>query len=182
MTDHPQDFFSHPLRVDKIPARGTSLTIEVPEAERAALARRMDLLELPEMAAEFTLTPMGKTGLIRVNGRLTAQVVQSCGVTLAPVPGVVDEEIALTYGPPQAEEDAGEGEELEVDFYESDPPDEIVDGCIDLGAVMEEHLALGLDPFPRAEGAVFEPPAEPPKEPEAKPHPFAALARLKQKK
>lgn len=182
MTDLPQDVFSHPLRVDKIPARGTSLRIEVPEAERDALARRMDLLELPEIAAEFDVTPMGKTGLIRVNGRLTARVVQACVVTLAPVPGEIEEEISLTFGPPPADDDGEEGEELEVDFYESDPPDEIIDGCIDLGAVMEEHLALGLDPFPRVEGAVFEPPAEPPEEPEAKPHPFAALARLKQKK
>lgn len=181
MTEPSLEVFSHPLRVDKIPARGTSLRIEVPEAERAALARRMDLLELLEMAAEFDVTPMGKTGLIRVNGRLTARVVQACGVTLAPVPGIIEEEIALTFGPPQEAKGDGEGDELEVDFYESDPPDEIVDGSIDLGAVMEEHLALGLDPFPRAEGAVFEPPAEPPEEPEAKPHPFAALARLKQK-
>ena len=46
---------------------------------------------------------------------------------------------------------------------------------IDLGAVATEFLILGIDPYPRKPGAVFEAPAAG----EGGGHPFAALAALK---
>lgn len=175
--------FSHLLAVDRIPARGTRLRVEPGPVEREAVARWLDLREVTEMSADFDVAPIGKTGLIRVNGRLTARVVQSCVVSLAPVGASVAEDIAMTFGPPEdGDGDGGEGDgDLEIGLHEADPPDPIVDGAIDLGAVMVEHLALGLDPFPRAEGAEFVPPAEPPEAPEPKANPFAVLAALKQK-
>ena len=46
---------------------------------------------------------------------------------------------------------------------------------VDLGAVATEFLLLGIDPYPRKPGAVFDaPPAGDPSS-----HPFAALAALK---
>ena len=46
---------------------------------------------------------------------------------------------------------------------------------VDLGAVATEFLLLGIDPYPRKPGAVFDaPPAGDPAS-----HPFAALAALK---
>ncbi len=52
---------------------------------------------------------------------------------------------------------------MEVDFAASaaaaaqgeDPPDEIVGGTVDLGALTAEFLALGLDPHPRKPGVDF---------------------------
>jgi uncharacterized metal-binding protein YceD (DUF177 family) len=174
--------FSHPLAVDKIPARGLRLKIEVDASQRAAIARWLDLRDVAEMAADFEVAPIGRTGLIRVNGRLTAKVTQSCVVTLAPVQTGVDEEISMTFGPPEEAEDEADGAaELDIRFDESDPPDPIIDGVIDLGAVMVEHLALGVDPFPRSEGAEFSPPEDKADEPERKANPFAVLASLKQK-
>ena len=56
-----------------------------------------------------------------------------------------------------------------------DPPEALRDGVIDLGAVATEFLLLGIDPYPRKPGAVFDaPPAGDPAS-----HPFAALAALK---
>ncbi|KIL98795.1 Conserved hypothetical protein in Ubiquinol-cytochrome C chaperone locus [Paramagnetospirillum magnetotacticum MS-1] len=173
--------FSHPVEVDKIPARGSRLRVTPSPEEHQALADWLDVVEVSEINAEFQMAPMGKTGLFRVNGRLTARVTQTCVVTLAPVVTLVDEEISMTFGPPQGDDDM-EGDEIEIDFHEVDPPDPIKDGAIDLGAVMVEHLALGIDPFPRAEGAEFAPLAEPPEAPEPKANPFAALASLKQKR
>jgi hypothetical protein len=46
---------------------------------------------------------------------------------------------------------------------------------VDLGALATEFLILGLDPYPRKAGAVFQPPA--PAQPDESP--FAALAKLK---
>ena len=58
---------------------------------------------------------------------------------------------------------------------ERDPPEPIVNGRIDLGAVTAEFLALGLDPYPRKPGVAYEP------APERDPadSPFAALAKMK---
>ena len=59
-----------------------------------------------------------------------------------------------------------------------DPPDPIVDGRIDLGALAVEFLALALDPYPRKPGAEFTPPPE-----EAPPDsPFDALPEMAKKK
>ena len=59
---------------------------------------------------------------------------------------------------------------------EDDPPDPIVDGKIDLGALAAEFVALALDPYPRKPGARFEPVDV---EPDRERIPFAGLARLK---
>ena len=56
---------------------------------------------------------------------------------------------------------------------EEDPPDPIVDGKVDLGALAAEFLALALDPYPRKPGAEFAAPEV--AEPDS---PFAELARL----
>lgn len=171
--------FSRPQRVERIPAKGLRLSIAADPAECAALARELDLLELSCLAADLELKPVARSGLVHVNGRLTARVTQSCGITLAPVPAEIAQDFALTFGPPETDED--QGDELEIAYDSEDPPDPIIDGVIDLGHVVQEHLALALDPFPRAEGAVFEPPADIDPEPDAKPNPFAVLARLRQK-
>ena len=61
------------------------------------------------------------------------------------------------------------------DLEEVDPPDPIIDGKIDLGALLVEFVALGLDPFPRKPGVVFDFKDEA----DVIEHPMAALARLK---
>ncbi|MBI3446168.1 MAG: DUF177 domain-containing protein [Magnetospirillum sp.] len=178
--NQPAQPFSHLLPVDQIPAKGARRRLEADPGERAEIARWLDLMDVVSLSAELELNPMGKTGLIRVNGRLTAEIVQSCVVTLAPVPAHIEEAFSLTFGPQP--EDGGEGDEIEVGLDSFDPPDPIIDGAIDMGAVVLEHLALALDPFPRAEGAEFDPPPEPVEAPEPKANPFAVLSTLKQKR
>ena len=50
------------------------------------------------------------------------------------------------------------------------------DGAVDLGAIATEFLLLGIDPYPRKPGAVFDAPVA---EDDPSSHPFAALAALK---
>jgi uncharacterized metal-binding protein YceD (DUF177 family) len=99
---------------------------------------------------------------------------QTCVVTLEPLTSEVDEEIDAMFSPdaPPVPE-ATSGDE---DGPAEDPPEPIVNGAIDLGTLATEFLMLGLDPYPRKEGVVFEPliaPADPAD------HPFAALKALK---
>lgn len=169
MTDLP---YSLSVPVSDLPPHGLQMELVPDAAQRAALARHVGVLAVSDLKATLHIAPEGKEG-VHVTGHLTGTVSQTCGVTLeafdAPVSESVDVHFvpAGSYTPPEDPEESDE-----------DPPDEIVDGSIDAGALVGEFLVLGVDPYPRKPGAVFEPPAE---EPGAL-SPFAALARLKDDK
>lgn len=172
--------FSRPVLVDQLPAKVSRRSIEAEPAECAGLAKRLGLVEVTSLCAKVALEPLARSGFIRVNGKLTAAVVQTCVVTLAPLAATVEEEFEMTFAPPEAVLD--EEEEIELSWDQQDPPDPIIDGCIDIGEVVVEHLALALDPFPRAPDAAFQPPPEEPDSTDEWTNPFAVLSSLRQKK
>ena len=61
-----------------------------------------------------------------------------------------------------------------------DAPDPIENDEIDLGALATEFFMLGIDPYPKRPGAVFDPVAQLGEAAVTAMSPFAALARLKQ--
>ena len=63
----------------------------------------------------------------------------------------------------------------EVEIPADDPPEPLVGGKVDLGAIATEFLILGLDPYPRKPGTVFACPSAG----DDISHPFSALAALK---
>ena len=166
--------FSRPVAVDQRHDQGLDVTIEANEAERAALASRFGILAIDALTATLHLKPLGR-GMVRLEGHLKAQVHQACVVTLVDVVQAIDDRFERVYAPSGAATD-DERDEVEVDYEGEEPPEPLVDGIIDLGEATAEELALALDPYPRAPGAVFEAPGD---EGEAKANPFAALAKLK---
>ena len=169
---------SHPVRLSGLSGRRAESFLLEPDAEaRQALADRLNILGIRKLRFAGTLRPEGREDWI-LEAELGATVVQECRVSLAPVTTRLDEEVMRTYLARPPEEP--EGGEVEM------PEDETVEplpAVLDLGAVMQEALALALPPFPRAEGAeagdqVF---TEPGKEPltDADVHPFASLKALK---
>lgn len=171
--------FSRTVRVDQIPATGLTLELTAKPDELTALAERFGVRSIGRLKARVTLKAMAGGGLIRLDGWFSAQVVQTCVVTLEAVDEELEEDFSLTYGAAEPEEP---GEEIELSLDEEDPPDPIVDGIIDVGEAVAEHLALALDPFPRKPGITFEAgPAEPVEE-EKKTNPFAVLAQLRKNK
>lgn len=158
-----------PVAVEDIPDTGLHVDIEAPAEVRAALASLSGLSALPELAASFDLAKAG-TG-VHVVGKVSARVGQTCVVTLEPIENLVEEAIDLRFvpaaaTPPTDVEPAQEGKE---------PPEPLVDGMLDLGAVATEFLLLGVDPYPRKQDATFTAPARE----DDSPKPFAALAALK---
>jgi len=161
--------WSFPVAVVDIPETGRHIDIVADDRTRAAIAEAADLAALPRLEAGFDLMRHGADGL-RVLGRVQAAVVQNCVVTLEPIESTVDEAIDLLFLP-EAASDVVELEAVEAD----DPPETLQNGMVDLGAMATEFLLLGIDPYPRKLGAVFEaPPAGDPAS-----SPFAALAALK---
>ena len=155
-------------------ARGAqTFAVDVDEATRSAIARTLDLAALPLFEASVRVKPWLDGA--ELEGRWSARVVQTCGVTLDEFETPVSGEFRLHVvpaGSPAATSD----DDLAADPEAPDPPDVLEGDEIDVAAYLVEHLALELDPFPRKPGAVFEPPQEP-----DEPSPFAALARLKPK-
>lgn len=166
--------WSFSVIVAQIPEDGSHVTFEADETQRAALAALAGLREVSDARASFDLTHGGE-GTLHAVGTVEARIGQTCVVTLDPVENTIDEPINVifappSYVPPSAPVEDGEPED------EPDPPEPITGGAIDLGRVATDFLFLGIDPYPRKPGAVFEPPAA---DPDPEDHPFAALKALK---
>jgi uncharacterized metal-binding protein YceD (DUF177 family) len=137
--------FSRPERLDTI-GEPRAVAIEADEAERAALAKRFDLIGVDRLAGTFTIRR--DAAGIAVEGRVTAALVQACSVTGDPLPATIDEPVALLFvasGADAAEEVELGDNDLDVIPYDG--------GAIDLGETAAETMALALDPFPRGPGA-----------------------------
>jgi Large ribosomal RNA subunit accumulation protein YceD len=151
--------FTRVVRVDALPREGQTVAIEASPAEREALASAYQLPAIASLTATLRLEPDGRGGA-RVTGAVHGELTQICVVTLEPFPAAVDEAVDVRFAP-QAEEDtdrrAGR-ETLTFSLADEDDPDPVIDGRIDLGALGAEFFALGLDPYPRKPGVVFEPP------------------------
>ena len=141
------DPFAHQLRLDQV-RDGERLDLAADEAERAEIARRLDLASLERLEAHICLERTG--GIVRAKGRLLASLDQSCVVTGDPVAAYVDEPFALMFVP---ERPAGRPDE-EIELGEADCDTIFYDGAaIDLGGALADTLALSLDPYPRSAGA-----------------------------
>lgn len=136
--------FSHPVALDTIGETARMIAVEADEAERMALARRFQLASITRLQANVAISR--KNGAPFAEGRVEADLVQSCVVTGDPLPVHVEEPFAIRFLPEEsvvADSDEIELQTDEVDtvFYEG--------GAIDIGEVVAETMALALDPFPR---------------------------------
>lgn len=170
----PETPWRVPVAVADVAETGEHVDLVAEAETRDAIARMAGFRELPRLEASFDLAPHSGGGL-RVTGRVSATVGQTCVVTLEPLTNEVEEEIDLLYMPPAAAATAAVDDEAETEAEPKwDDPEPLIGGAIDLGALATEFLVLGVDPYPRKPGAVFEAPRD--NRPE--PGPFAGLAGL----
>jgi hypothetical protein len=166
--------WSIPVRRDNVPETGLHLDLSADETTRNAVAALAGVDALPRLAARFDVTRRG-SGL-HVTGEVAASVGQTCVVTLEPVTNEVREPIDVVFVPPAGKrESAAQEASQTIDPEAEDEPETLVDGTADLGSVAIEFLMLGIDPYPRKPGVVF----DAPKKEDDGGHPFAALAALK---
>jgi Large ribosomal RNA subunit accumulation protein YceD len=181
-----------PLALEAVPEEGRRVELVAEADTRAAVAKIAGLRGLPRLQADFDVRRHAAEGL-RVVGRVSATVDQTCVVTLEPLTNEVVEEIDLVFVPGAAKKQAegetrgetksgskggskgemkDQEEELTADEDQTEP---LIGGSVDLGAIATEFLILGLDPYPRKPGVVF----QPPQQTASGDGPFAALAALK---
>lgn len=170
--EHAPTPWQVPVAVEDIAETGARFDLVADAPVRAAVARMLGLRDLPRLEANFEVTRRGAGGL-HVAGRVSATVGQVCVVTLEPLANEVEESVDLVFAPraaakPEDGEAGGHGDS-------ADDTEPLVGGLVDLGALAVEFLILGLDPYPRKPGAVFQ------LQPDAQPDsgPFVALASLK---
>jgi uncharacterized metal-binding protein YceD (DUF177 family) len=175
MSDQP---FSFAVSVNQIPTGGRNFHVEADDEQRRVIATALEIAEALALTAELDVRPVGADAF-SVRGTLNATVVQTDVVTLEPIRQELAEKIDLTLVPALAASapkkkrasDAEQGDD------KADERDVYSGGRIDLGAIVYEHLALGLDPYPRSPGVEF--PGHVEDREDSADSPFAALAALK---
>lgn len=180
MTTSQQDQLPlrHPIRVESITLRPVPVEIVSEQDDLPAIAAFLGVASVEALKASYSLSRNGER--VKLEGMIRATLHQSCVVSLDPFPVELNVPIKLDFAP-EAEIAAmakpSEDDEIDIEVLlnEEEPPEPILDGVIDLGAVTLEFLALSLDPYPRKPGVAFSEPApETPAE-----SPFAALLNLK---
>jgi uncharacterized metal-binding protein YceD (DUF177 family) len=173
MTD--DRLFSRVVRVDALPPEGQVVTIEATPGEREELASFYQLPAIAALTATLRLEPSGRGGA-RVTGAVHGELTQVCVVSLEPFPATVDEAVDIRFAPQMAADSKSlPGKETETfSLADEDEPDPVINGKIDLGSLVAEFFALGLDPYPRKSGAVLD---EQSANSEPVDSPFAALAQ-----
>ncbi|MFO1046695.1 MAG: DUF177 domain-containing protein [Geminicoccaceae bacterium] len=141
--------FSRPLAVDSVPPEGKAVHLLASPAECDLLAKRLELIDLGRLEGEVLVQPVEGTAAIHVSGHLAADVVQSCVVTLDPVPARVEAEFDRLFSRDVPVEADGE---VEVD-PEGDAPEPLAGATLDLGEILAQELSLAMDPYPRAADA-----------------------------
>ena len=156
---------------------GVEVAVRAEASQREALAKWAGVEKVESFGA---LVDLCKSGPRRFSyaARLTADIVQTCVVTLEPLSARLERDIArtleLAHGrsrPRQEDpsvwtpEDDEEPEKLETSRY-------------DLAGPLLEEFVLAIDPYPRAPGVAFELPVPEDNPPES---PFAVLKQLKKR-
>lgn len=170
----PAAEFSRQISAEQIGVQETTREIAANAAERAMLVERFGLLALDRLSAVLRVK-RGRGRTVHIEGRFVADVTQACVVTLEPVPAHLEQDFTATFAPPGAAR-AGE---VVIALEEAEPPEEIVDGRIDIGEAVVQQFAVALDPYPRSPAAAAEGLSGGGEE-QGRKGPFAVLASLQE--
>ena len=150
----PVSFVAH---VGRLPRKGMPVVVEANEKQRAALAREHDLAGVERYRAELTVEPWKRNG-VRVSGKVLADIVQECVVTLDPIHNHIDETFEAIFLPEDSRlgrEGFHVGGEIVLEPDGPDSPETFDGDTLDVGALAEEHFGLAIEPYPRKETAAL---------------------------
>jgi len=170
----PRPEFPFVIHPSEIGEKEQIFEIEADSAQRDALARRFDLIEIASFKARMRLRRRHGGASLRLLGVVNACVVQRCVVTLGPVKSDVSHPFECIF--------SEENQRGRNDVMLNDEVEPLEGDVLDIGEVASEELFLALDPYPRVPDAAltdFMPEADVGGKSR---HPFAALAALKGKK
>jgi hypothetical protein len=142
-----QTEFSRPLDITRVPPRGSLETISAEPQECTDLARRFGLPALHSLSANLQVSRWRGEGL-KIRGRFTADLDQTCVVSLETFRSTLTDEFESYFLPAGA---AGDGR-AQIEEGDAEP---FENGIIDMGEAVAEAVALVLDPYPKRPGVAF---------------------------
>ncbi len=180
-TNNPRSadkIFSHSVNVEEVPEQGVDVSLSADTPARQALAAADGLAGIASLEADFHVARRG-LAQFNVSGTVRAKITQVCVLSLEPFDSDIVEDVDVDFAEPEAVAlaVARSSTVLSTTTPDRDPPDTIVDGTIDLGALAAEFLALGLDPYPKKPGVEFAPVSDP-EDKDMSGRPFDVLRRL----
>jgi uncharacterized metal-binding protein YceD (DUF177 family) len=166
---------SRPYNLNRLGQAGDTVDVQISDPERTTLAAFVGVPRIDAFSAQIELKKISPNRF-QLDFSLAVDICQSCVVTLVDVPAHIERRFSreLHFNPALHRAlDRAEPEDIPL---EDDVPEEIASLHYDLAAPLIEELVLAIDPYPRAPGVAFEPPADGPEAPES---PFAVLKGLK---
>ncbi|MEO1041685.1 MAG: YceD family protein [Pseudomonadota bacterium] len=141
----PLESLSVDIDIAQLSEEAIERSIGVSADDRKAVARRLDVPAVVSLSGALRAVRHGS--LVRVDGRIDAELERTCVVSLEPMTESISEDFAADYTIDPAE--AG-GDDLDIDL---DAPEPLEGDVLDLGAVLLEQLVLAMNPHPRKEDA-----------------------------
>ncbi len=160
------------VKLAEVDRKDQRLTVQADEAVRRRIVKLLNLSSLDRFEATVRLASWLDGATLR--GDWSADLAQTCGITLEPLPATLSGAFDIRVLPPESPNAPVNDPDAVIDPDADDPPDVLESHDVPVGDYLVEHLALELDPFPRKPGAVFEPP-----EPTGVISPFSALKDFK---
>jgi hypothetical protein len=150
--------FSHLVDKDKLDENEREIVILLDTEARQRFCGHLDVLEINDWSGTAWLRRSVDGLGVALRVTFSANVVQSCVVTLEPVCNRVQHSFTNLYLPEERIDAAEDGEdgELVVDVEGDDFPEILRDDGVDIGVAVVEQFALILDPYPKGPGAVLE--------------------------
>lgn len=150
--DSSQPSFHRLIDVGGLSPAGEAFAIEATPQERESIARWLNILAVDSLSAEVVIEPQADRGRATLTGRMRAEVVQACVVTLEPLTATIEAVLRRCFSAAVDDEWQQYGDESEEIFLDAEDDveiDPLPPAGIDLGMVIAEQLALEIDPFPR---------------------------------
>jgi Large ribosomal RNA subunit accumulation protein YceD len=151
-----------PLKPARLNKKGEHFVGSLDAAQCAEVAAELGILSVQSLHWNLHARAWRKDGC-SLTGHVAAEVEQACIVTLEPVRQSITETVDLRFLPEakakrslrdNVEEIAAQ--DISLDAAPDDEPDFFSGDTLDVGPLIIEHAALGLDPYPRRQGAAFD--------------------------
>jgi uncharacterized metal-binding protein YceD (DUF177 family) len=142
--------FCHVVEIAGIRPAGLTINLAANDQERAALAARFDLESIGSLEAAIHLAVVDDHGSVRIRASIAADVVQTCVVTLDPVPAHLQTRFEILFSPVDMDES-----DVQVTPDDDEDPEPLDGDTIDVGEMVAQQFGLNLDPYPRRPDVVF---------------------------
>lgn len=135
--------------------------ISIPQKNKKLVSKRLGLESIEELIATVDLERNSVNQTIYARGELTAKLTQKCVVTAEPLEEDVTGEFeawyadttqAVSFEKARRERLSQKEQEDQPIMDESDDPEPIIEGKIDIGELVVQNLSLIINPYPRKQG------------------------------